>query len=80
MCQNEGMTTTQTLKGSQPMTEWGIFSDEGCLERGLYGAATVADALATYNPDDNAEALPLCGCDADCECPQGMCECEEHQW
>lgn len=58
-------------------TEWGIFSDEGCMERGLYGADSVREALTEYDPDDNAEPLPLCNCTAECECPQGMCECDE---
>lgn len=58
-------------------TEWGIFSDEGLLERGLYGPESVTTALAAYHPDDQAEPLPLCNCTPECECAQGMCECDD---
>lgn len=41
-------------------TEWGIFTDEGCVEDGFTSAeAAEAVRLARYY-DDEAEVLPVC--------------------
>lgn len=42
-------------------TEFGIFNDEGCVERGLWSAAQAAEVLSTYDPEDEVTAHALCG-------------------
>lgn len=43
------------------MTEYGLFNDEGCVERGFWSAEE-ADAanVERYEPDDELTAHPLC--------------------
>jgi hypothetical protein len=42
------------------MTEWGLFSDEGCVERGIWSREEAEAALLRYDPDDELVALPMC--------------------
>jgi hypothetical protein len=55
--------------------EFGVFDDEGCIERGLYGQADVDEAKSRYEPEDEVELLEMCGCDSSCECAYGSCDC-----
>jgi hypothetical protein len=58
--------------------EWGIFNNEGCLERQLYGQHEVLSALNRYRPEEVVAPYPMCDCGEEgCECPILNCECEE---
>lgn len=37
------------------MDEYGIFSDEGCVERGLYSRTAAGQALSRYDADEREE-------------------------
>jgi hypothetical protein len=56
------------------MAEWGVFNDEGCVERGLWSAkeAGLAATLHRVAGDEYAEAKEMCP-DHE-EQPKGACE------
>lgn len=67
-------------------TEYGYFSDEGCLERQVYAVdqaeadAKLAAAIeaAEYDVDDQLQACPMCQCgNPECEAAEGSCEHDE---
>lgn len=44
------------------MIEYGLFSDEGCVERQFWSMQEAELAISTrYDPDDGLEALEMCG-------------------
>lgn len=56
-------------------TEFGIFNDEGCLERQFYSSAEANIALAArYTREDAAWTAPLCHDHADTEQAANNCE------
>lgn len=41
--------------------EWGLWSDEGCVERGFWSHDVAEEALAErYSPDDGLSVLEMC--------------------
>lgn len=44
------------------MTEWGVFSDEGCVEAGLWSQQEAEEAASSHraNGDDTARAARIC--------------------
>jgi hypothetical protein len=44
------------------MTEWGVFNDEGCVERGLWSAEEAGLAVILHRKagDEHAEAKEMC--------------------
>jgi hypothetical protein len=58
------------------MTEFGIFNDEGCVERGLYSAVEAQARVKTYDSDDDVAVGIMCHCgDPGCECEVDNCDC-----
>jgi hypothetical protein len=41
-------------------TEYGLFNDEGCVERGLWSRAEAERELARYSDEDELTAKALC--------------------
>lgn len=62
------------------MNEWGIFNDEGCLERGLWSQAQADTALNAYSEEDEVHAAPICRDHEDDEQEDGSCWlCDQEQ-
>ena len=44
------------------MTEYGLFNDEGCVERQFYSVAGAETAVVSrYDVEDELEVLAMCG-------------------
>lgn len=53
------------------MTEYGIFNDEGCVERGYWSEKAAQAAADGYDPDDEVYADALC---SEHEQPYDFCD------
>lgn len=62
-------------------TEYGIFNDEGCVERQFYRHSDAETAIAeNYDRDDNLRIEEMCPDHADDEQPRDGCElCAEEE-
>lgn len=62
------------------MPEYGIFNDEGCIERQFYSREDVDTAAASYDPEDDVRVEEMCRDHADQEQPANGCEfCNEEE-
>lgn len=43
------------------MAEYGLFSDEGCVESEFFSMDDARQALTDYSEEDRLEALEICG-------------------
>lgn len=55
--------------------EWGLFSDEGCVERGSWSQEEAQERLGEYSPEDDLHVGRVC---PDCEGEHPWCV-EEHE-
>jgi hypothetical protein len=57
------------------VTEYGLFNDEGCVERGFWSEREASAAIGDrYHPDDELMVESLCSDHADDEQPANGCE------
>jgi hypothetical protein len=55
------------------MREYGLFNDEGCVERGFWSMAKATDGSAMYGEADDVHVGEVC---SECEGEVPFCECE----
>lgn len=64
------------------MTEYGIFTDEGCIERGHFTKPAAEAVAVEYDAEAEQPGYThvgvMCPCGKpECECEEGFCDCED---